>query len=105
MTDYVAIKAMITATLDRLNAHGVVASVSDATIALHKARDAKVAEAFRAIFGDMTLEKLATASAVLDEMFPRPKLTVPVEMPAPSVTAPPAQPPVTVTKPKRKTKG
>lgn len=76
---------MVKATLDRLNAFGAIASVSDAVIALHKARDAKVLAAFSSIFNDLSLEELVTAQAVLDELFPKPP-------PPQSMTQPPAAP-------------
>ncbi len=79
------IKTMLTATLARLNTHGVIASVFDAAIALAKAREAKVAESLRGIFGTLTLEELAVAREVVDSFLP--KRFVPAEA---TLTQPPA---------------
>lgn len=62
------IKTALNATLARLNSGGqVVASWYDADIALRRAVETKVAEGFRAIFTDMTLEQLADARLVVDQ--------------------------------------
>jgi len=71
-TDKETIRQRIKGTLDRLNMHGVIASVSDVTIALHRIREEKVASAFRTLFIDLSLEEIVVAQSVLDEMFPKP---------------------------------
>jgi len=80
-TDKDTIRARIKGTLDRLNMHGVIASVSDVTIALHRIREEKVASAFRTLFVDLSLEEIVTAQAVLDEMFPKPVVRKELESP------------------------
>lgn len=67
-TDKETIRQRIKGTLDRLNMHGVVASVSDVTTALNRVRDEKVASAFRTLFVDLSLEDIVTAKTVIDEL-------------------------------------
>lgn len=100
-------KTTVHATLDRLNASGVViASLSDIMLGLARQREAKVQEACKSIFSSFTLEELAVASRVLDEMFPRVmKLESPTTFSfAPTPTATPTSPPATLTTVKLKRK-
>ncbi len=66
------LRYQIEATLDRLNAHGVIASVSDAQLALARAREAKVRDSFASLFGTLGVADLVTAQRALDALQPKP---------------------------------
>lgn len=68
--DHDTIRAMITATLDRLNQYGQIVQLWEVRALLAEAKYEKVRGAFRGMFGDMGLEKLCTAEDVLDELAP-----------------------------------
>jgi hypothetical protein len=74
-----SLKMQLTSTLDRLNQHGVIASVYDVELALARAKEAKVSESLRGFFGGLTLEELSVARAVLDSMQPKPVSIEPEE--------------------------
>lgn len=68
--DHDTIKAMIVATLDRLNQYGQIVEMWQVRSLLEEAKYEKVRGAFRGMFGDMGLEKLCTAEDVLNELNP-----------------------------------
>lgn len=62
----------VAATLDRLNAFGTIATISDALLAVRRIQEKKINEAFAGLFNDSGLEDLETARKVLSDMFPKP---------------------------------
>jgi hypothetical protein len=77
-------KAMIGATLDRLNSSGrVLASLDDALLALRRIQEERVREAFQNLFNRMTPNELATVDAALAELYP----PAPSPRPTTSVTS------------------
>jgi hypothetical protein len=66
------VKMKVAATLDRLNAFGTIATISDALLAVRRIQEKKIVEAFSGLFNDSGLEDLETARQVLSAMFPKP---------------------------------
>jgi hypothetical protein len=99
MSDTAQVKTIIEATLTGLNTPRRIARWYDVSIALARAEEAKIAEAFRGVFGRMTLAELATAREVVDG-------AVAYDLAQSTVTAPPAPsiapPSVTSTKGKKR---
>lgn len=62
----------VAATLDRLNAFGTIATISDALLAVRRIQEKKINEAFAGLFNDSGLEDLEIARKVLSDMFPKP---------------------------------